>query len=123
MDRIAPAEAGHYRQLALVKLTPAFTGHTHQFLLDYSDRAALILRRNYQNPTDAIPTLSRLEQAWGDAFGKWEASLHNARRQAAALAFGELAISQRKRKRTLSSRPRLFWQPMGWLSIWIAWQR
>lgn len=92
-DRIPFSEIGQYRQLALVRLLLGFTGHTHQWLLDYGDTAASILRRHYRNPADVPDVLNWLESAWNDAYAGWLDSFHEARRQAAALTFGELGLS------------------------------
>ena len=95
MASIPFSQAGQYRQLAHIRILLAFTGHTHQWLLDYADRAASILRRDYDNPADAPIVLSWLAGAWGEAFEGWKTGLESARRQAAALAFGELALMHR----------------------------
>jgi hypothetical protein len=73
----------------------AFTGETHQWLLGFSDEAATVLRRSYKNPADTPMVINELGRKWSQSFRVWQQTFESARYQAAALAFGELAINHR----------------------------
>jgi hypothetical protein len=89
------------QQMAQMRLQLWMTGQTHELMLAYGLQAKQIFLSNADD-SGAVDALAAhkmqvaLLNAWGDTFSTWVQLLNKARREAAALPFGVLAVFQNR---------------------------
>lgn len=96
LSDISIDQIAQYQQTALMRLHIWFTGRTHELLLDYLSTLTTRLN-NYANDEGLITPIASFglnevaAQDWRIFFQKWTGLFEEARYQAAAIPFGQLA--------------------------------
>ncbi len=100
MADIRPGRLPFAQQAALMRLQLWLTGETHQRMLDFGSQAQAILLE-YARSDGTLDTAAaymaqmQIAKAWSDTFAGWSLMVERARREAASIPFGSLAVMHR----------------------------
>lgn len=94
---------------AQMRLQLYFTSWTHERLLEFGRdaKAAILMRGGKEDVLDGAKGFalqSDLLRMWGDTMTEWQAMFQQARREAAAIPFGVLAVTQERLIRPLTTK-------------------
>lgn len=97
LDEVALGNLDKASFKALLRLQVFFTGRTHELLLDFGKQATEILLKyggdnGVLDSTSGFRAQFEMLQVWGDTFKQWQDEFLAARREAASLPFGVLAV-------------------------------
>lgn len=86
---------------AVLRLHLYFTGRTHELFLQFTKEAkAIVMDQAGANQTldgsSGFAAQSEILKAWGDTFRTWSDELQSARREAASIPFGVLAVAHER---------------------------
>lgn len=100
MADIRPKRLPFAQQAALMRLQLWITGETHQRMLDFGAQAQAILLE-YARSDGKLDTAATymaqmaIQKAWSDTWAAWALMMERARREAASIPFGSLAVMHR----------------------------
>ena len=97
LDEVALGNLDKASFKALLRLQVFFTGRTHELILEFGKQARSVLvdyggADGILNGSTGFQAQSKLLKLWGDTFKTWQDEFMAARREAASLPYGVMAV-------------------------------
>jgi hypothetical protein len=97
LDEVALGNLDKASFKALLRLQVFFTGRTHELILEFGKQARAVLvdyggADGILNGSTGFQAQSKLLKLWGDTFKTWQDEFMAARREAASLPYGVMAV-------------------------------
>jgi hypothetical protein len=101
LDEVALGNLDKASFKALLRLQVFFTGRTHELMIEFGKQATAILlehggKDGILDGTSGYGAQVEILNAWGDTFKTWQDEFLAARREAASLPFGVMAVRQER---------------------------